>query len=67
MKQKGAAMEHKKASQAILNHTFILQIKSQENNTWQGTIEWVEDRKVVPFRSALELIRLLDSAMQDED
>jgi len=41
--------------------TFILQIKFRQNNTWQGSLEWVEKKKTMMFRSALELIKIIDS------
>lgn len=43
--------------------TFIIDIKNIQNSTWQGTILWTQTQQKVPFRSALELIRLLDSAI----
>ncbi len=43
--------------------TFIVKVKDTENATWQGTVEWVDGRKELPFRSTLELIKLLDSAI----
>ena len=43
--------------------TFIIDVKSTQNDTWQGTIQWTQEQKKVPFRSTLELIRLLDSAI----
>lgn len=46
---------------------FIIQIKSKENSTWQGTVEWVEKKQVIPFRSALELMCLIESAMSDSE
>lgn len=48
------------------NQTFILEIKSTRNNTWQGTILWVQTQEKVAFRSALEAIKILDSALTDE-
>ena len=45
--------------------TFIVRIRYRQNATWQGHVTWVEENKTVPFRSALELIRLIDST-QDE-
>lgn len=48
------------------NQTFILEIKSTLNNTWQGTILWVQTQEKVAFRSALEAIKILDSALTDE-
>ena len=47
--------------------TFIIDIKSVQNNTWQGTILWTQTQQKTPFRSALELIRLLDSAIGTSD
>lgn len=45
---------------------FVIEVKCRENHTWQGTIQWVEGKKKENFRSALELIRLMDSALSDE-
>lgn len=47
--------------------TFIIDIKCVQNGTWQGTVSWVQKQQKIPFRSALELIRLLDSAVGTED
>ena len=41
--------------------TFVVHIISQENATWQGQVTWAEKNKTVPFRSALELLKLIDS------
>ncbi|WP_195268142.1 hypothetical protein [Eubacterium sp. 1001713B170207_170306_E7] len=48
------------------NQTFILEIKSTRNNTWQGTILWVQTQQKVAFRSALEAIKILDSALTSQ-
>ncbi len=40
--------------------TFVIKIYGHKNQTWQGKIVWVEEKKEVRFRSALELIRLID-------
>lgn len=47
--------------------TFIVNIKNNQNHTWQGTVRWVEIQKEIPFRSALELIKLIDSAMDTSE
>ena len=47
-------------------HTFIIEIKSCQNETWQGSVSWVEGKKQQPFRSALELLKLMDSAMEEQ-
>lgn len=47
--------------------TFVIQIKGTQASTWQGTIAWVEEEKKEIFRSTLELIKLLDSAVKEGD
>ncbi len=46
---------------------FMVQIEHCENATWQGTILWTEKNITQKFRSALELIKLMDSALQIEE
>lgn len=43
--------------------TFVLHIKYRQNATWQGTVTWAEENKSRNFRSALELLKLIDSAL----
>ena len=42
---------------------FLIQISHTQNATWQGTINWLDENKQQPFRSTLELIKLIDNAM----
>ena len=44
--------------------TFILQVKFRQNASWQGSVQWVEEKKTLHFRSALELIKIIDSACE---
>lgn len=44
--------------------TFALQILFRRNASWQGTIHWIEKNKTQNFRSVLELITLLNSALE---
>ena len=46
--------------------TFVVQILNTQNATWQGTVTWTDGPKTQPFRSALELIRLIDSALREQ-
>ena len=48
-------------------HNFVVSIITTENHSWQGTLSWVEENKKENFRSALELLRLMDSAVSPED
>lgn len=43
--------------------SFIVEIKDTQNQSWQGNLTWVEEKKKVSFRSTLELIKLIDSAV----
>lgn len=47
------------------NHSFVLDIKSQENFTWQGTITWIEGKQKKSFRSALEMLKLIESSLEN--
>lgn len=47
--------------------TFIIQVQYRQNATWQGKIIWTEENKAHHFRSALELIKLMDSVLGAED
>ena len=44
--------------------TFALQILFRRNASWQGSISWLEGKQRQSFRSVLELITLLNSAME---
>ena len=46
---------------------FVIRILDRQNATWQGTVTWADRNETQPFRSALELIRMIDSALQQED
>ena len=38
-----------------------------DNATWQGEVTWAEANKKKSFRSALELIRLIDGALEVDE
>ena len=42
--------------------TFIVRIMFRQNATWQGQVTWAERNRTLPFRSALELLKLMDTA-----
>lgn len=44
--------------------TFSLQVLFRQNSSWQGELLWVEKDTRQSFRSVLELVRLLDSALR---
>ena len=43
--------------------TFAVRILFRQNATWQGSVTWLEGRQEQSFRSALELIFLMSSAL----
>lgn len=49
-----------------MKQTFLVEVIDQQNASWQGTVKWINTGKKENFRSALELIRLLDSALESE-
>ena len=40
--------------------------ENTQNATWQGTVTWTDGKRTEPFHSALELIKLIDSALEEE-
>lgn len=42
--------------------TFIVNVQYRQNATWQGTITWVEENRTQRFRSAFEMLQLMDEA-----
>lgn len=46
--------------------TFIVHIQYRQNATWQGKVTWAEKNCTLNFRSALELLKMIDGAL-DED
>lgn len=46
--------------------TFVISVLYCQNATWQGTVKWIEGEKEEKFRSLLELIKLMDSIIEEE-
>ena len=52
--------------QAGLNegmHVFRIQILFREHYTWQGRLIWLNENQEAAFRSAIELLKLLDEIL----
>lgn len=45
--------------------TFVVHVQSRQNATWQGRVTWAERNQSQNFRSALELLKLIDSALDE--
>lgn len=50
-------MEEKRGEKA----TFLVRVQYRQRATWQGQVTWVEKNQTASFRSALELLKLIDS------
>ncbi len=46
-------------------NTFIVKLDNRQRDTWQGEIVWADENRSERFRSALELIKLMDEAMNN--
>ena len=44
--------------------TFHIRVHFRQNASWQGTIQWVEQNPEASFRSVLELMYLINSALE---
>ncbi len=42
--------------------SFLVQIRFRQNATWQGSITWLETDKKQEFRSAFEMLKLMEEA-----
>lgn len=47
--------------------TFLIDIYSRQNATWQGTVTWINRDEKQHFRSALELIKMIDNALEEAE
>ena len=54
-----------KSGKDRIKDTFIIKILSRKNSTWQGTVTWVEEGRTQNFRSALELLKLIDGVLDE--
>lgn len=48
-------------------NTFVINVLFRQNASWQGNIQWVNQNKTQSFRSTLELLKLMDSALESEE
>jgi len=47
--------------------TFVVRVTAQENQSWQGQITWVDTGDVKNFRSAMEMLKLMEGAIEHKD
>ena len=43
--------------------TFIVKVDNYQSGTWQGRVIWADENVTEHFRSTLELMKLIDEAV----
>lgn len=61
------SLEENKKNNKSVENTFLVRIQRTENATWQGQVVWTEEKVSKSFRSALELLKLIDSAVEEAE
>lgn len=46
---------------------FLVRIQFRQNASWQGTIQWLDKRQTKHFRSMLEMMMLIQDALEKEE
>ncbi|MDU7339293.1 MAG: hypothetical protein E7L17_14415 [Clostridium sp.] len=46
--------------------TFVVDVLYRRASTWQGNLHWLEGEKESPFRSEIELLSLMNSALEKQ-
>ncbi len=47
--------------------TFVVHVNKCENDTWQGQVTWADCDEKLNFRSAMELMSIIDAALNAEE
>jgi len=47
--------------------TFVVHVQYRQNSSWQGSIIWADKNITKNFRSALELLKLIDRALDESE
>ena len=46
--------------------TFVIWVRHRQHSTWQGLVTCMETGEEIPFRSALELMKLIDGVLDQK-
>ena len=44
--------------------SFVLRVQHRQYSSWQGSVTWIEQKQTRTFHSALELVKLLETALR---
>lgn len=47
--------------------TFTIRVQHRQHSSWQGKVTWMENNETVCFRSALELMKMIDNVLEKGD
>ncbi len=47
--------------------TFAIRVQHRQHSSWQGKVTYLEENRSVHFRSLLELIKIIDGALDDAE
>lgn len=64
--KKGDSLNNPNRAPGNHKSTFVVRIEHCQNGTWQGKVIWAKENRTERFRSALELIKLMEEAMAVE-
>lgn len=57
-----SSSNHNNQSKQHKDLVFFVRVQYRCNSSWQGTVQWLDGKQQVIFRSALELGHLINSA-----
>ena len=57
----------KVSSRKSKRNNFLIRMSDTKNATWQGEILWLERKETLPFRSGLEMMCLIQSAVTTQN
>ena len=52
---------------SVGGNSFLVRIQFKQNASWQGTVQWLEEKKTCNFRSWLELLMLIQEALEQSE
>ena len=47
--------------------TFVIRVQHRQHSSWQGMVTYLDRDQTVYFRSALELIKIIDSELDEAE
>jgi len=53
-----------RSAEGVSSSTFDISVRFRQNATWQGEIIWIEKDMRQNFRSVLEMLKLIDEALE---